>query len=85
MRTRLSKESYRVGEGERGAPGAAEHLPALDAEFGTDLLEVPNAVVGRVVLQVREGDAVAAAALVHENDAVHGGVEVAGHVCNKMG
>src|SRR5687767_6124100 len=67
----------RVGEGERTAPGAAEHQPALDAELLAQLLDVVDQVPGGVVFEAGVGRALAAAALVQQNDAVMRWIEVA--------
>ena len=43
--------SLGIGEGESGAPGSAEHLPALNAEVLADLLDVGDEVPGGVGLE----------------------------------
>ena len=42
----------RVGQGEGAAPGAAEHLPAIDAEVGAQALDVLNQMPGGVDREV---------------------------------
>ncbi|MNV32513.1 hypothetical protein D3C71_1238530 [compost metagenome] len=59
-----------VGECQRGAPGTAEHQPALDAEPGADDLHVGDQVLRRVVTQLTERRGAAAAALVDQDDAI---------------
>ena len=59
-----------VGEGERRAPGAAEYLPALDAERLAQALDVRDEIPGRVVLETRVRTATPAAALVEEENSV---------------
>src|SRR5690606_13999853 len=66
-----------VGERERATPRAAEHLPALDPELLPERLDVRDEVPGRVVDERGVGTALAAAALVEQNDAVARGVEEA--------
>ena len=69
--------SFGIGERESGAPGSAEHLPALDAEVLADFLDVGDQVPGGVRFERRVGRALAAAALVEVHDAVLFGVEEA--------
>ena len=59
-----------IGEREGGAPGSAEHLPALDAEVLADFLDIGDQVPGGVGFERRVGRALAAAALVEVHDAV---------------
>ena len=67
----------RVREREGAPPAAAEDLPGLDAEHAPHLLEVLDEVTRGVLLELREGRRLAAAALVDEDDAVARRVEVA--------
>ena len=69
-----------VGERERRAPRAAEHLPALDAEVLAQRLDVGDEVPGRVVVEARVRRALAAAALVEQHDAVARRIEEAAHL-----
>src|SRR5262249_5795018 len=66
-----------VRERERAAPGAAEHLPAIDLEVLAEALHVGDEVPGGVVVEAGVGPALAAAALVEQDDAVSLGVEEA--------
>src|SRR5690606_20732581 len=59
-----------VGEAQGRAPGAADHLPAVDAALLADTLHVRHQVPGGVVLEVGMGGRAAAAALVEQDDAV---------------
>ena len=69
--------SLGIGKGERGAPGSAEYLPALNAEVLADFLDVGDQVPGGVGFERRVGRALAAAALVEVHDAVLFGMEEA--------
>ena len=69
----------RIGERERRAPGAAEQLPALDAEVLAQPLHVLDQMPGGVVDQAGVRTALAAAALVEEHDAVARRVEETPH------
>ena len=69
--------SLGIGQGQGGAPGPAEHLPALNAEVLADFLDVGDEVPGGVGFERRVGRALAAAALVEVHDAVLFGVEEA--------
>ena len=69
--------SLGIGEGEGGAPGSAEHLPALNAEVLADFFDVGDEVPGGVGFERCVGRALAAAALVEVHDAVLFGVEEA--------
>ena len=63
---RLAALGVRLGVGQRkgAAPAPAEHHPPVDAEVLAQLLDVPHEVPGRVLAKLREGCALAAAALV---------------------
>ncbi len=66
-----------VGDAEGAAPRAAEHLPAVDAEVLAQALDVGDEVPGGVVVERGERLALAAAALVEQDDAVARRVEEA--------
>ena len=68
-----------IGERQRRAPRAAEHLPALDAEVRADRLHVGDEIPGRVLLEFRMGVERPAAALVEQDHAVGGGIVEARH------
>jgi len=69
----------RVGEGEGGAPGAAEdEVPFGDVEVGAEFLNVGDEVPGGVVFYGGVGAGFAGAALVEEDYAVDGWVEELG-------
>jgi rhodanese-related sulfurtransferase len=59
-----------IGERERRAPGAAEHLPALDVEMLAELLDVVDEMPGGVFVDAGMRRGAAAAALVELHDAV---------------
>ena len=66
----------RVGEGEGGAPAAAEdEMPFWDGEVLAEGFDVRDEVPGGVVGHGGVGAGFAAAALVQEDDAVGGGGE----------
>jgi hypothetical protein len=64
-----------IGQCEGGAPGAAEHEPAIDAEMRAQLLHVLDQMRRRIVLDLAQWLGPAAAALVENHDAVEGRVE----------
>ena len=66
-----------VGQRQRGAPGAAEQQPAVDAEMAAQGLDVGDQVLGGVVLQAAERTRPAGAALVEDDHAPELGVEEA--------
>jgi hypothetical protein len=69
--------SLGIGQGEGGAPGSAEDLPALNAQVHADFFDVGDQVPGGVGFEGRIGSALAAAALVEVHDAVLLGMEEA--------
>jgi hypothetical protein len=72
----------RVRKGEGGAPASTKHLPGVHAQVLPQLLEVFHKVPRRVLLELRKGSRLAAAALVDQNDAVRLRIEVASvHRC----
>src|SRR5262249_54099354 len=68
---------FGVGDGERRAPGAAEHDPAVDAEMAAQPLEVGDQVRRGVVGDLAEWLGAAGAALVEDDDVIVGGIEEA--------
>ena len=66
-----------VGQRKRAAPAPAEHDPPVDAEVLAQLLDVRHEIPGRVLPELREGCALAAAALVVQHDAPLLRIEVA--------
>jgi hypothetical protein len=70
----------RVSQAKRGTPRPTEHLPFVDAQLDSDLLEIADGIVGGVVDQIRERRGLAAASLVDQNDAVRLGVKVSSHL-----
>ena len=76
---RLAAIRVRFGVGQRqgAAPAAAEHDPPIDAEVLAQLLDVRDEIPGRVLPELREGRALAAAALVVQHDAPLLRIEVA--------
>ena len=66
-----------VGQRERRSPAAAEHLPPVDAQVRSYALDVGDQVPRRVLSDLRVGPALAAAALVEQDDAVALGIEEA--------
>ncbi|GAA10626.1 hypothetical protein GOALK_002_00910 [Gordonia alkanivorans NBRC 16433] len=71
----------RIGETQRRTPGAAEDLPAVDAEMGPELLHVGDEMRRGVDTQVRAvGDVrpgLSATALIEQHDPVLRGIEKA--------
>ena len=70
----------RIGERERRAPRAAEHLPAFDPEMLAQRFDVGDQVPRGVVHEARGGPALAAAALIEQHDAVALRVEEPAHL-----
>ncbi len=71
----------RVPQAQCRAPGHAPHQPPLDAQVGTQPLQVGHEVGGRVdahvgVVGARAGQGPSGAALVEQDDPIGGGVEV---------
>src|SRR6266536_54118 len=58
----------RVGEGERAAPAAAKHDPPVDPEMPAKLHRVLHQIPGRVLAKLGVRGALAAAALVEQDD-----------------
>src|SRR6266540_3725047 len=67
----------RVGEGERAAPAAAEHDPPVDPEMPAKLLRVLHQIPGRVLAKLGVRGALAAAALVEQDDPPLSRIEIA--------
>ena len=76
---RLAAIRVRLGVGQRkgAAPAPAEDDPPVDAEVLAQLLDVRHEIPGRVLPELREGCALAAAALVVQHDAPLLRIEVA--------
>ena len=70
----------RIGQRQGGAPAAAEHLPAVDAEVLAQFLDVGHQVPGGVVHQIGMRRGAARAALVEQHDAVFGRVVELAHL-----
>src|SRR5262249_29677713 len=68
-----------VGERERRAPRATEHLPALDAEVLAQLLDIVDEMPCRVLIDASMRRGAAAATLVEQHDAVAVRVVIATH------
>ena len=68
----------RIGQRQRRAPGAADHHPALEAEFLADHLHVRDQMRQRVVLAAALGAAAAGAALVEQHGVEALGIEQRG-------
>src|SRR4029079_792703 len=69
----------RIGECERRAPGAAEHLPALDLEMLAELLDVVDEMPGGVFLDAGCGGQAPASALIEEDNGVARRIVIAAH------
>ena len=65
----------RIGQRQRGAPGAAEHHPFLDTHDLPDPFNVVDQVLGRVVGQLAVRGRSATAALVEQDDPIAAGIE----------
>src|SRR5581483_7146037 len=76
----MSRMGFGVGERERGAPRPTKDEPTLDAEVRAQALHVLDQVPRRVIHETRVGPALAAAALVEEDDSVAFWVEEAPHL-----
>ena len=66
-----------IGQGQRGAPGAPEDLPALDAQMFAQALDIGDQMPGGVGDQAGVRRGTTTTALVEEHDAVLGRVEEA--------
>ena len=69
--------AFGIGKGQRGAPGTAEYLPALDAQVRPEFLYVRHQVPGSIVIQRCVRRALTATSLVEADNAVFLGVEKA--------
>ncbi len=65
----------RIGQRQRRAPGAADHHPALEAEFLADHFHVRDQMRQRVVLAAALGAAAAGAALIEQHGVETFGIE----------
>ena len=76
---RLAAIRVRLGVGQRqgAAPAPAENDPPVDAKVLAQLLDVRHEIPGRVLPELREGRALAAATLVVQDDAPLLRIEVA--------
>src|SRR6266566_9272893 len=62
--------SLGVSKCQRAAPGAAEHLPGIDAKMFAQLLDVGNQMPGGVLFKARVGSAPTRAALIEKHHAI---------------
>ena len=69
----------RVSQRQRRAPGAPEHLPALDAEMLAQALDVVDQMPSRVLFERRVRRRASAATLIEEHDPVARRIVVAAH------
>lgn len=72
----------RIGEGERRSPGGSEQHPVCHLQVTPEIFDIVDEMPGRILGEVgahvrRIRQASAAVALVEEDDAINGGVEVA--------
>ena len=68
-----------VGQGQRAAPAATEHLPALELQMLAELLDVGDQIPRRVLRDLGVRRALTAAALIEDHDAVARRIEEPAH------